>query len=70
MDRGRGGASGVRSKLAEQNLQWLQRIAQPSLRAPFTVVAHTDVVLYSIPLPRLLEIMGTDIALLRQFFES
>lgn len=42
----------------------------PNDRAPFTVVCHTDCVLYRMDMAKLHELQTTDISLLRSFYET
>jgi CRP-like cAMP-binding protein len=48
----------------------LAAVIQPGDHAPFTVVCHTDCVLYRMDLAKMQELQSNDIALLRNFYET
>merc|ERR1711871_1792596 len=48
----------------------LAAVIQPGDHAPFTVVCHTDCVLYRMDLAKMQELQSNDIALLRDFYET
>ncbi len=48
----------------------LAAVLHPSDLAPFTVVCHTDCIVYRIDMTKLYELQTTDISLLRSFYET
>ena len=62
--------SKLRTKIHEANLAWLGKVVRPGKAAPYTVITHSDVELYTIELKHLAEFLSSDIQLLRQFYET